>query len=214
MITLKCQAILFDLDGTLIESTQFIERLWQNWGTRHGISPQRIADVMHGRRAGEIISLVAPHLPLKDDVYTLETDEIKNMTGMRTYRGAKELLASIPAKQWAIVTSGSLRVASARLNYVKLPTPEVFVTGGDVKTGKPSPEGYLLAASRLGIKPADCIVVEDAPAGVQAGKAAGMKVIAITSTVSKELLRQADVVVQKLEDIKLSSMNREITIQI
>jgi sugar-phosphatase len=214
MITLQCQAILFDLDGTLIESTGFIEQLWQNWGTRHGISPKRISEVMHGRRAGEIISLVAPHLPLKEEVYALETDEINNMAGMRVYPGARELLNALHPKQWAIVTSGSLRVASARLNYAKLPTPEVFVTGGDVKTGKPSPEGFLLAASRLGVRPSECIVVEDAPAGVQAGKAAGMKVIAIASTVSKELLNQADVIVQKLGDIKLNRMNREITIQI
>ncbi len=212
MLSLNCQAVLFDLDGTLVESTFFIERLWQDWGMQHGVIPQRMSEVMHGRPAVEIINIVAPHVSVKDEIYALETNEISRMDGMRTYAGAKELLSSLPPKQWAIVTSGSLRVATARLNYAKLPKPDVFITADDIKAGKPAPDAYLLAAKRLRVHPADCVVVEDAPTGIQAGKSAGMKVIGIASSHSKEELQQADVVVQQLADIKAHITGSRINI--
>lgn len=212
MLALTCKAILFDLDGTLVESNSFIERLWQDWGRQHGIAPQYMSEVMHGRRAREIIHIVAPHLPIKEEAYAMETAEISNMEGMQAYRGARGLLDTLPRKQWAIVTSGTLRVASARLNYARLPTPEVFITADDVKAGKPAPDGYLLAAKRLNVSPADCVVVEDAPAGIQAGKAAGMKVIGIASSLQKEALSQADIVVRELADIKLQFTGNQLTI--
>ena len=213
MLALHCQAILFDLDGTLVESNSFIERLWQDWGRQHGIAPQYMSEVMHGRRAREIIHIVAPHLPIKEEAYAMETAEISNMEGMQAYRGARGLLDTLPRKQWAIVTSGTLRVASARLNYAKLPTPEVFITADDVKAGKPAPDGYLLAAKRLNVSPADCVVVEDAPAGIQAGKAAGMKVIGIASSLQKETLSQADIVVREFADIKLQFTGNQLAIR-
>lgn len=213
MSTLTCQAILFDLDGTLVESTFFIERLWQDWGLRHGVTPQRMSEVMHGRPAYEIIHIVAPHLAVKEEVYALETDEITRMEGMQTYAGARELLSSLPPRQWAIVTSGSTRVASARLNYANLPKPEVFVTADDVKSGKPAPDAYLLAAERLHVQPSDCVVVEDAPAGIRAGKAAGMRVIGIASSHTKEELSQADVVVGQLADIQVQTTGSRISIR-
>jgi sugar-phosphatase len=208
-----CQAILFDLDGTLVESTFFIERLWQDWGMQHGVSPHRMSEVMHGRPAVEIINLVAPQLSVEEEVYALETDEISRMDGMKTYTGAKELLSGLPHGKWAIVTSGSLRVASARLNYAKLPMPQVFITADDIKAGKPAPDAYLLAAHRLQLKPADCVVVEDSPAGVRAGKAAGMRVIAVASSHPKEELHHADNVVRQLQDIKVQSMGSHIHIE-
>jgi len=212
MFTLNCRAILFDLDGTLVESTFFIERLWQDWGVQHGITPQRMSEVMHGRPAAEIINIVAPHVSIEDEIHTLEANELLRMDGMRTYAGAKELLSSLPSNQWAIVTSGSLRVASARLNYANLPRPAVFITADDIKKGKPAPDAYLLAAQRLRIDPADCVVVEDAPAGIQAGKSAGMKVIGVASSHSKEELHQADVVVRQLADIRTKTSRNQIHI--
>ena len=213
MSTLNCKAILFDLDGTLIESTFYIEKLWQNWGVRHGITPQRMSDVMHGRRAVEIVGIVAPHLSIQDEVYALETNEISGMEGMRSYPGAKELLNSLPRRQWAIVTSGSTRVASARLNYANLPTPDVFITADQVSAGKPAPDAFLLAARQLNVKPSDCIVFEDTPAGIQAAKAGGMKAIGIASTHPKEALKLSDVVVQQLADVKVLIRGADIDIQ-
>ena len=213
MLTLNCHAVLFDLDGTLIESTFYIERLWQDWGVQYGISPQNMSKIMNGRRAVEIISTIAPHVSLQEEAYALETKEIVGMDGMRTYPGAKELLSALPAKQWAIVTSGTLRVASARLNYAKLPIPDVFITADVVTAGKPAPDAYLLAAKRLNVKPSDCVVVEDTPAGIQAAKTAGMKAIAISSTHPREALSQADVVVQQLADIQIRVTGSDINIQ-
>jgi sugar-phosphatase len=100
------------------------------------------------------------------------------------------------------------------MRYVDLPTPEVFITGGDVSAGKPSPEGYLLAAKRLNVKPWDCVVVEDAPAGIQAGKAAGMRIIGIASSISKDALDQADIIVQQLADVRLQVTKGTINIQL
>ena len=214
MFTLNCQAILFDLDGTLVESTFFIERLWQDWGTRHGVAPEHMAEVMHGRPAVDIINIVAPHLSVVDEVYALETDEISRMDGMKTYSGARELLSRLPPKRWAIVTSGSLRVAGARLNYANLPKPDVFITSDDVSVGKPAPDAYLLAAKRLHVKPENCVVLEDSPAGIGAGKSAGMRVIGIASSHAKEDLIHADIVVQQLRDIKLHVTENQISIQI
>lgn len=213
MITLNCRAILFDLDGTLIDSASRIQRLWQDWSRRHGIPSHTILEVMHGRRPGETIGIVAPHLSIEEEVFALETDEISDMEGVRPYPSAAELLGRLSADQWAIVTSGSLRVAGARLNYVGLPVPAVFITGDDVEAGKPAPEGYLLAADRLGLLPADCVVVEDAPAGIQAGRAAGMRVVAVASALSRQALSQADVVVQHLSDIRLQITGQAIEIR-
>ena len=212
MLSMNCQAILFDLDGTLVDSAFRVQRLWLEWGKRHGIDPQSIMGVMHGRRAGETIRIVAPHLSVQDELDILENDEITDMAGVQPYTSAKTLLSLLSPKQWAIVTSGTLRVASARIKHVGLPTPEVFITAEDVNAGKPAPDGYLLAARRLTMKPSDCVVVEDAPAGIQAGKSAGMKVIAIASSISKEALSQADVVIQQLADIRINVTNQEIKI--
>jgi sugar-phosphatase len=213
VITLNCQAILFDLDGTLVDSAFRVQRLWLEWGKRKGIDLQSIMEVMHGRRAGETIQIVAPHLSVNDELEILENEEITDMAGVRPYASAKDLLSQLSCTQWAIVTSGSRRVASARIKYVRLPVPDVFITAEDVSAGKPAPDAYLLAANRLLVKPSDCVVVEDAPAGVQAGRSAGMKVIAIASSISKEALSHADIVIQQLADIRLTVTNREIRIQ-
>lgn len=213
MQTLNCRAILFDLDGTLVDSAFRVQRLWLEWGKRHGIDPQSIMGVMHGRRAGETIQIVAPHLSVNDELAILEDDEITDMAGVKSYASAQALLNQLSSKQWAIVTSGTHRVASARLKHVGLPTPEIFITAEDVNAGKPAPDGYLLAASRLNVQPIDCVVVEDAPAGIQAGKSAKMRVIAIASSISKEALSQADVVIQQLADLRLQVTGSNINIQ-
>ncbi len=214
MDTLNCQAILFDLDGTLVDSAIRVQRLWIEWSKRRGIDTAWLLEVMHGRRADETIRIVAPHLSLQDEFQALEAEEIADMEGVRSYPSAVDLLGALSPHQWAIVTSGTKRVAEARMRHVGLPTPEVFITADDVKSGKPAPDGYLLAAARLHMKPSDCVVIEDAPAGIQAGKSAGMKVIAVASTLSRDVLSQADIAVRHLSEIRLLSTAAEIQIRV
>jgi mannitol-1-/sugar-/sorbitol-6-phosphatase len=214
MQTLNCQAVLFDLDGTLVDSAIRVQRLWIDWSKRHGIDTESLLEIMHGRPAAETIRLVAPYLSLQDEFAALEAEEISDMDGVNPYPNAGELLGRLSPRQWAIVTSGTHRVAEARMRHVGLPKPEVFITVDDVKAGKPAPDGYLLAASRLHRKPSECIVIEDAPAGIQAGKSAGMRVIAVASTLASEFLNQADLAVRHLSEIKLLSTAQGILIQV
>ena len=214
MLTLNCQAILFDLDGTLVDSATRVQRLWIEWSKRRGVDTDSLLEIMHGRRADETIRLVAPHLSVQDEFRALEADEIADMEGVRPYPSAVELLGTLSSFQWAIVTSGTKRVAEARMKHVGLPTPKVFITADDVQAGKPAPDGYLLAASRLNIKPAECVVIEDAPAGIQAGKSAGMRVIAVASTLTSEVLNQADVAIRHLSEIILLSTEQGIQIRV
>jgi mannitol-1-/sugar-/sorbitol-6-phosphatase len=213
MFTLNCQAVLFDLDGTLVDSASRLQRLWKNWCARHDIAPESILEIMHGRRAGEIIQLVAPHLSIEEEVNLLETDEVSDMEGVNLYAGARELLSRLDANQWAVITSGSRRVAEARLNYLGFSLPGVFVTGDDVKIGKPAPDGYLLAAHHLHVKPENCVVVEDSPAGILAGKTAGMRVVAVATTHSWEQLYQADRIIQQLAEMSLNITGADISVQ-
>lgn len=204
MISIACKAILFDLDGTLVDSTTRISHLWQVWSERHNISTDTLLSVMHGRRAIEIVRLVAPHLRADHEVMALESEEIADLLNVKAYPGVIELLSGLPPKQWAIVTSGSRRVAEARIKQVKLPFPGVLVTGDDVSTGKPAPEGYLLASRGLQVQPKDCLVIEDSPAGIQAGKKAKMKVIGVTTTHATRELQGADVTISELAELSFS----------
>ena len=209
-----CQAILFDLDGTLIDSAARIRRLWQWWAARRGVPLQALLDVMHGRTAVETIRLAAPQLVAEDEVEALETEEISDMHDVHAYPRALDLLRRLDGAPWAIVTSGTARVAEARIGHVHLPRPPVLITADLIQAGKPSPEAYLLAAQRLDIRPPDCVVIEDAPVGVQAGKAAGMRVIAIASTHPGEALRGADAVAADLGRLRIEPSGAAIVVRL
>jgi sugar-phosphatase len=174
---------LFDLDGTLVDSLPAVERAWSNWGARHGIAADEILDFIHGKQA--ITSLRhfmagQSEAAIQAEFLALEKTEAEDTDGVRALPGAKALLTQLNALQipWAIVTSGSVPVAHARHKAAGLPQPAVFITAEQVAKGKPEPDPYLLGAERLKLSPADCVVVEDAPAGVIAGLAAGCAVIA------------------------------------
>jgi mannitol-1-/sugar-/sorbitol-6-phosphatase len=211
--SLACRALLFDLDGTLIDSRERIERLWRWWAERRGVDFESVAPVMYGRPAVETIRLAAPHLVAVDEIEALEAEEISDMHDVHLIPGALELLAHIDGAPWGIVTSGSTRAAAARIAHVTLPRPAVLVTADEIRNGKPAPDGFLLGAKQLGVRPQDCIVVEDAPVGVAAGKAAGMRVVAIASTYSPEALRDADALVARLTDIDLHADAGGITLR-
>lgn len=179
---MHAQALLLDFDGVLVDSFASVEIAWRQWADEHALEAPRVLQVAHGVRAVETIRQVAPHLDAVAEALRVEEREIGHTAHVRAFAGAAELLAGLPEDRWAIVTSGTLRLATARLEAIGLPTPKVFVTADDVASGKPAPDPYLLAAERLGVAPEDCVVIEDSPAGVTAGRSAGMRVIAVTTT--------------------------------
>lgn len=200
----QCDAILFDLDGVLVDSTQVVERQWRLWAIRHQVDLAQLMAIAHGRRAIEIIQMVAPHLNSQVEAAGLAAAEAADTDGLRVYEGAHRLLTTLPVTAHAIATSGTHAVASTRLAFAGLPTPAVFVTSDDVQRGKPNPDPYLLAAARLGIPAERCVVFEDAPAGIEAGLAAGARVIAVASTHPKAELSRATAIVERLADVQLT----------
>lgn len=204
MYEFQCDAILFDLDGVLVDSTQVVERQWQRWAIRNQVDLRALMAIAHGRRAIEIIQMVAPQLNSQAEAALLAAAEAADTDGLFVYEGAHRLLTTLPASACAIATSGTRAVAGTRLAYAGLPTPAVFVTSDDVARGKPNPDPYLLAAARLGIPAERCIVFEDAPPGIEAGLAAGARVIAIASTHDKAQLTRATAIVDRLADVQVT----------
>ncbi len=194
-----CSAILFDLDGVLIDSTKSVTRVWRKWATDCGLDPDFVIANIHGRPTSASVQFVAPHLDIAVETPLIEELEINDTEGVDAIPGAKALLAQIPHGSWCIVTSGTRKLATSRIAVGGLPTPDVFVTFDDITNGKPHPEPYLLGASKLGVNPAECLVFEDAPAGIEAGKAAGMKVIGVPTTYTADRLTAADAVAKSLE---------------
>lgn len=203
----ECRALLFDMDGVLIDSTPAVERVWRRWAIDHGFEPVEVVRAAHGRPS---ITTIREYLPNADHLAEnreVERREIEDLEGIVALPGAMELLNALPRERWAIVTSCTRPLAEVRLGAAGLPRPIVLVTSSDVKNGKPAPEPYIKAAEMFGFAPGDCIVVEDAPAGVRAGKSAGAKVIGI-STIADDLeLREsgADWVVENCAAIALAT---------
>lgn len=211
---LRCKAILFDLDGVLVDSAECIERTWRGWAARHGLDPDRVISAAHGRRTRETIQLVAPDLAADAEIASLEANEAMTAEGVREIEGARELLGGLSPDSWAIVTSGIRAVAEFRIKQMGLPSPRVMICADDIERGKPDPEGYLTAAARLGIAPADCVVIEDAPAGVEAAHNGGMRAIGIIGTYPAAMLRDADSVVNRLKDLTLARDGAQILIEL
>jgi len=178
-VSIDCRALLFDLDGVLVDSIPATERQWRRWAGRHGIDWPALRHGMAGVPTRQVIEQFAPHLDAVAEAVRLEEDQVGDTDGVTAMPGAADLLSSLPAAAWAVVTSGTRALAITRLEVAGLSRPLVLVTSDDVTRGKPDPEPYLLAAARLGVEPADAVVVEDAAAGVAAGKAGGFRVISV-----------------------------------
>jgi mannitol-1-/sugar-/sorbitol-6-phosphatase len=198
-MTIHAQALLFDNDGTLVSSLASVDRCWTRWAGEYGITAEEFARVeLHGRPAAEIAAdllpaeLVAQAVARIED---LEVDDVPN-DGVHLLPGTRAFLDVLPAERWAVVTSATRRLAEARLDAVGI-LPKTLVAADDVTRGKPDPEPYLLAARALGVDPARCVVFEDAPAGLAAGRAAGMTTVALTTTHQAHELH-ADLVVENL----------------
>ncbi|MEU4930936.1 HAD family hydrolase [Streptomyces yokosukanensis] len=198
-MTIHAHALLFDNDGTLVSSLDSVERCWTRWAREYGITAEEFGRVpLHGRPAVEIVAdLLPPHLvpAAVARVEQLEVDDVPE-GGVRLLPGTRDLLDALPADRWAVVTSATRRLAEARLDAVGI-LPKTLIAADDITRGKPDPEPYLLAARQLGVDPAHCVVFEDAPAGLQAGRAAGMTTVALTTTHRAQEL-DADLVVRDL----------------
>ena len=199
-----CDAVIFDLDGVLVDSTPAVERHWRQWAVEHQLDGDAILRVAHGRRTLETIRAIAPHLATTEEAMRLETRAANDADGVQRIDGAAQLLGSVPADAWAIATSGTTYTATNRLHQADLGMPAVLVTAEDVTHGKPHPEAYLRAAARLGVDPARCVVIEDAPAGIEAAHAAGMRVVAVPTTHHPPALQHADVIAAQLRDIQIT----------
>jgi mannitol-1-/sugar-/sorbitol-6-phosphatase len=200
---LTCSAVLFDLDGVLVDSTAVVERVWKTWANEHGLDPDYVIQWAHGRRSIETIRRVAPQLEAAKENLKVEQREIEDLEGVRAIEGAAELIASIPPGHWTVVTSATRALAEVRMGYVHLPLPKDAITAEMVERGKPDPEPYLKGAALLGFAPAECLVIEDTAAGIAAAKSAGMQAIGLTTTYAAHELREADVVVRSCADIRV-----------
>ena len=192
-----------------------MDRQWRAWARERGIDEDAVIAIAHGVRSIEVIRAVAPHLDAEAETRRLENREAED-PDIAVMPGAIDLVRSIPENLWCVVTSGTHHLASGRLKRVGIPLPKVMVAADDVINGKPHPEPYLKGAELLGVNPAECLVIEDAPAGIRAAHAGGMKVIALTSTYPATALSEADFVVRRLQQIQVArdgARNLSVTIE-
>lgn len=203
---MKCKGFLFDLDGTLVDSLPVVERAWVNWASRHGIAADEVLNFIHGKQA--ITSLRhfmagSSEEEIQQEFLALEKIEAGDTDGIVALPGALQLLATLDELDipWAIVTSGSFPVASARRKTAGLPEPEVMITAERVQNGKPEPDAYLLGAQFLELEPEECVVVEDAAAGILSGLAAGCHVVAVNAPVGSPRLEDVDMLLNSLEEL-------------
>lgn len=186
----------------LVDSRAVVERTWQRWAERHGIDAAPFLEIAHGRRARDTLQAVNPAFARDEEVAWLDAAELVDLAGLRPVVGAAEFLSSLPERARAIVTSCSRALALERLTAAAVPVPALLVTSDDVVDGKPAPEGYRLAAQRLGVDSGSCLVFEDAPPGIAAGNAAGCRVVGLTTTHAADQLR-ADFLIPDFTHIRV-----------
>lgn len=204
MAVLRGKRILFDIDGTLIDSTVTVEQSWRTWAKEYGVDYEALLKVCHGRRTEDTVAqFVAPHDRVAATARQLALQELADLDGVLELPGVRRLLDALPHSHWAAVTSGPRSLMAARLAAAGLPAPRLLISAEDVSNGKPNPESYLKAAAALGVEAQECLVVEDAPAGVGAGRAAGAQVLAVTTTHRAAELADADIVVTDLSCVSV-----------
>jgi mannitol-1-/sugar-/sorbitol-6-phosphatase len=201
---ISVRGILFDMDGVLISSIGSVERSWTKWAKEHGVDPEVAIKMAHGRRAIETVRALRPDLNDEEELRKLEAMEEADKEGVEILDGVRRILQALPANRWTVVTSATDRLARARLRYGAIPVPNDLVTADKVIKGKPDPEPYLMGARLLGLKPEDCLVIEDSASGAKAGHGAGCKVLATLFSHPLESLSAADWVVRSLEDVEVA----------
>jgi sugar-phosphatase len=203
LVTVKAAGILFDMDGVLVSSIGSVNRCWKRWAEHYGLPNAASVQIEHGTRAVDMIAKLMPGLDVVEGLRLIEDMEIEDVSDLKVLPGARALLESLPPERWAIVTSATYRLLLGRLKAAELPVPERIISGDMVERGKPDPEPYRRGAELIQSPPAECIVVEDAPSGVDAGVAAGCRVLGVLGTHSEAELRAAGAswIVRSLEDV-------------
>jgi sugar-phosphatase len=214
MTVIHCAALLFDMDGVLVNSTPAVTRVWRRWALEHGFNSEEVVARAHGRPSLTTVREYLPNADHEAENREVERREIEDLQGVIPLPGALELLASLPQDRWTIVTSCTRLLAEVRIRAAGLPLPKKMITSNDIIHGKPHPDPYLKGASVLGFPAANCIVVEDVPAGVRAGKAAGAKVIGFTTTVGEAALQDAgsDWILNNCADIRLLDHGQDLNL--
>jgi sugar-phosphatase len=210
----SAKALLFDMDGVLIDSAPAVERVWRRWALANHLDPERVVDQAHGRRSVETIRAVAPHMDAERENLNVEQMEIDDKEGVTALPGSVRLLQGLPQSSFSVVTSATRPLAIARLGYAGLSVPRYMVTADDVVHGKPSPEPYLLGAALLKVAAGDCLVFEDTPAGITSARSAGMRVIALHTTYPVAALAAADAIAASLADVEAEPSGETIFIEI
>jgi sugar-phosphatase len=204
---LSADALLIDLDGVLVDSTPSVVRAWSAWARRVGLEPAEVLATVHGRRAVDTIRALRPALDPDEELAGLVADETTDNADVFEIAGARALVGALPPGSWAIVTSGLRAVATARLVAAGVPITPVLITAESIVHGKPDPECYLRGAAELGLAPERCVGVEAAPAGAAAARAAGRRVVGVTSTHDAAALEPADLIVPDLAHLHVSVTN-------
>ena len=216
MIEVACRGLLFDLDGVLVDSTPAVARVWSKWAIEHGFDPEETVQRAHGRPSIATIRDLLPNADAEAENRIVEQGELDDTDGVIPLPGAHELLNSLALEHWAIVTSCTRALAETRLRAAGLPIPKRLITCDDITRGKPDPEPYLKGAALLAVRAQECVVFEDAPAGIRAGKAAGATVVAFPTTSPENELDAAgaDFVIPGFPALTLLSSNGSIRMRL
>jgi sugar-phosphatase len=196
--SLPCRGLLFDSDGVLVDSDASVLHSWTRWAHRWDLDADEVAAMVHGRRSADTVALLIDHAHRARALAEIDRYEVEDAAAVTSCPGAVDLLRSLTSDRWAVVTSGRRVLVSARFVAAGLPLPPALIPAEDVPRGKPDPAGYLFAAEALGVPPADCVVFEDSPAGVDAGLAAGATVVGVSE---RALESSAAVVVRDLRGV-------------
>ncbi|MCW8328618.1 HAD-IA family hydrolase [Photobacterium sp. SDRW27] len=209
---LDIQAILFDLDGTLIDSTPCVEAVWTAWAKKHNVDKDRLLSEVHGCRGMEIIPRFKPELNVHAENERLLQQEIMHAGSVSVIPGVKDLINSLDGLPWGIVTMSSKELALAKLAETGLPIPNILITADDVINGKPHPESYLLGAEKLEVEPSQCLVFEDAKSGIESAKAAGMEVVQVMFSGHTNIQPQITAYVQDMSSVSVQAVNQQLKI--
>ena len=210
-VNLRCKAVLFDMDGTLVDSTAIVELAWSKWAARHDLPLEAVLAFSHGRPTIATMRHFFPERDHTEELKAMELQEETQVDGILAIPGAKEMVRALEGSPWAIVTSAWRKLAETRVKAAGLPLPQVLVPVDEIRNGKPDPEGFLHAAARLGIAPEECVVFEDTRPGIDAGLAAQMQVVGLLTTMPAEQLGHHPLI-RDFRDVRVQAEGEWLTL--